>query len=86
MCWQPVEAGEEEEAREQTEREEEILNALRALQKARAVTVANWIGKDPSNIHKRLVELWKAGKCKREVVDSKPYYFIENQEGNTVNA
>jgi hypothetical protein len=84
LTWQPVEAEEAEEERrsEQTEREEMVLAALKQITRARAADIAKLIGKDPSNIHKCLMGLWKAGKCKRDLVDNKPYYFIEDHNEN----
>ncbi len=77
LCWQPVEAGEEEEEA-LTEEERRILDALEKLgKKVKASTVANAVGAHRGNTSTRLQKLWKEGKVRMELIDSISYYFLE---------
>jgi predicted HTH transcriptional regulator len=58
------------------ENEEEILAVLGDLGKAQVHSIAKALGKDYSNMHKRISTLWTAGKIKKEVIEGKTFYFL----------
>ena len=72
-CWQ-VEGDADE--LELTERRQEILDTLKALEKAQAVDIAKAIGQDRSNTFKRLQDLEAAGQVQRFVEESKIFYAL----------
>ena len=83
LSWQPVdEAAEEaeEQVREQTQAEREILEALKELGKANASMVANAIGANRGSTWSRLQTLWKDGEVCREMLGTVPYYYIKTEQ------
>lgn len=73
MCWQ---CEGEADALEITERRQEILDAINALERAKVGDIAKAIGQDRSNTYKRLQDMVNAGLLRRERVGNDIYYLI----------
>jgi replicative DNA helicase len=68
-----------------TESEQEILDVLKDLKKAKAPTIAEIIGKNKKNTATRLTTLYLKGRVSKEMIDGIPYYFLrEDVNGEQV--
>jgi hypothetical protein len=59
-----------------TEKEQEILDALQDLGKAKVSTIATAIHDQRSNTDTRLKSLWTKGKVRKEVMENVNYYYL----------
>jgi RecA-family ATPase len=76
-AWQLV--GETGEIRK-SENEDEILEALQGLGKARVSAIVKIIGQDQGNTSRRLANLWTRGIVKREVINGISHYYLPTQD------
>ena len=76
-AWQLV--GETRQVR-MTEKEEEILEAMQDMGKAKVSTIAAAIHEKRSNTDTRLKSLWSKGKVRRETIETITYYYLPIQD------
>lgn len=63
-----------------TEKEEEILDAMQDMGKAKVSTIAAAIHEQRTNTDTRLKSLWSKGKVRKEVIENVTYYYLPIQD------